>query len=104
MHTEETMNNVKVTNVVGKTEAQAKAALSGLNIQVIYESDPSKANGVVLKQSVAAGKTLKKGDNITLTVNEIVEEEPEEPIENEEPAENEVVDEPNDVVDVNEVT
>ena len=104
VHTEETMNNVKVTNVVGKTEAQAKAALSGLNIQVIYESDPSKANGVVLKQSVAAGKTLKKGDNITLTVNEIVEEEPEEPIENEEPAENEVVDEPNDVVDVNEVT
>lgn len=103
VHTEETMNNVKVTNVVGKTEAQAKRVLSGLNIQVIYESDPSKANGVVLKQSVAAGKTLKKGDNITLTVNEIVEEEPEEPVENTQPEVNEPADEPENVTEANEV-
>ena len=90
VHTEETMNNVKVTNVVGKTEAQAKKALSGLNIQIVYESDPSKSNGVVLRQSVSAGKTLKKGDNITLTINEITTQEPEEPEEPEEPIENEI--------------
>ena len=104
IHTEETMNNVKVINVVGKTEAQAKSALKGLNIQVVYESDPSKKNGVVLRQSVSAGKTLKKGDNITLTINEIIEEEPEEPTKNEEPEENEIVDDANEVVDANEIT
>ena len=37
----------------------------------VYESDSTKASGVVLKQSVEVGTKLKKGDTITITVNEI---------------------------------
>ena len=90
-HTEKTMA-IKVVNVVGMTEANAKSALEGLQISVVYESDSSKEDGVVLKQSVNGGKTLVKGDKITITVNKIVETEPEEPAEDpetepEEPAE-----------------
>ena len=69
-HTEETMA-ITVENVVGLTEAQAKTKLTGLTIQTVYESDSTKASGVVLKQSVEVGTKLKKGDTITITVNEI---------------------------------
>ena len=71
-HTEKTMA-IEVVNVVGMTEANAKSALSGLDINVIYGSDSSKANGVVLKQSVSGGTTLTKGDKITITVNRVTE-------------------------------
>ena len=64
---------IEVVNVVGMTEANAKSALSGLDINVIYGSDSSKANGVVLKQSVSGGTTLTKGDKITITVNRVTE-------------------------------
>ena len=79
-HTEKTMA-IKVVNVVGMTEANAKSALSGLTINVIYSTDSSKANGVVLNQSVGSGKTLAKGDKITITVNRVTETQPEEPVE-----------------------
>ena len=69
-HTEKTMG-VTVTNVVGKTEAQARTALAGLTIKVVYDSDTTKANGVVLAQDQKAETKLVKGDTITLTVNKI---------------------------------
>ena len=77
-HTKATMA-VSVQNVVGLTLNQAKTKLAGLTIKIVYDTDATKANGVVLKQSVAAGKELVKGDTITLTINKIVETEPEEP-------------------------
>ena len=69
-HTEKTMG-VTVVNVVGKTEAEARKALTGLTIKVVYDNDTTSANGVVLKQDIKEGTKLVKGDTITLTVNKI---------------------------------
>ena len=81
---------ITVTNVVGMTETQAREALSGLTIQVVYSSDSTKQNGVVLSQSAAEGTKLTKGATITLTVNQISttdpNDEPEEPTTPEEPS------------------
>lgn len=70
LHTEETAP-VSVPNVIGKTETAAKDELIGLNIKVITGEDKTKANGVVLRQSLAAGTSVKKGTTITITVNQI---------------------------------
>ena len=70
IHTEETQKIV-VPNVIGKTETAAKDALIGLNVKVIFEEDTSKTNGVVLKQSIAAGTSVDKKTTITLTINNI---------------------------------
>ncbi len=70
IHTEETQKIV-VANVIGKTETVAKDALIGLNINVTFAEDKSKANGVVLKQSLAEGTSVKKGTSITITINNI---------------------------------
>ena len=107
-HTEETMS-ITITNVIGKSESSARKALNGLTIKVVYESDPTKANGVVLKQSLASGKKAKKGDTITLTINKIEEpetedpDEPEEPTNNEEVPANNTVDEPTNIIDGNNI-
>lgn len=69
-HTEET-SKITVPNVVGKTEAQAKTALAGLKIQVIYETHADKANGIVIRQTLAEGTKVDKGVAIVITVNEV---------------------------------
>ena len=70
IHTEETQT-VTITNLIGKTETEAKDALTGLTVKVVFSEDKSKANGVVLKQSLSAGTKAKKGSTITLTINEL---------------------------------
>ena len=102
IHTAETMG-VTVPNVVGKTEAEAKQLLSGLKIEVVYSTDSTQPNGVVLSQSVAEGTAAKKGDAITITVNEITTTPPatEEPTT---PVTNEVGENNNTVVETNTVT
>ena len=70
---------VAVQNVIGLTLTQAQTKLSGLTVKIVYATDSTKANGIVLAQSIKAGKQLVKGDEITLTVNKIEEPEPEEP-------------------------
>lgn len=70
VHTEET-NKITVVNVVGKTEAEAKTLLAGLNIQVIEGHDSTQANGVVLRQSLAEGTKVDRGVSIAITVNNI---------------------------------
>ena len=77
-HTKATMA-INVQNVVGLTLAEAKAKLTGLTIKTVNATDNTKENGVILKQSVAAGEELIKGDTIILTINNVVEVEPEEP-------------------------
>ena len=99
-HTEKTMS-ITVADVVGKSESEARKALEGLTIKIAYESDPTKSNGIVLKQSLTKGKKVTKGDTITLTINKI--EEPEEPIVNEEVPANNTIDESNDIIDGNNV-
>lgn len=69
-HTEET-NKITVPNVVGKTEAEARTLLAGLNIEVIEAHDSSQANGVVLRQSLAEGTKVDKGVSIVITVNNV---------------------------------
>ena len=98
-HTEATMT-IKVVNVVGMTEQEAKDALSGLLVQIVYGTDTSMENGVVLAQNVAEGTELKRGESITITVNDIGSSNPEEPEEPEDPEENEIED-PNSTVDTN---
>lgn len=63
--------DITVPNVYGKTEAEARKALSGLNINVTYKSDTTKANGVVLSQSIKANSVVSKQASITITVNKI---------------------------------
>lgn len=80
LHTEETMN-VTVQNVVGKTQAEAKRILNGLKIQVVYESSPNQENGIVLKQSINEGESVKKDTQIILTVNKkVTQQQPKPPV------------------------
>lgn len=72
-HNEDT-NKVVVENVVGKLEADAKLALAGLNVQVIEGHDSTKANGIVLTQSLTEGTKVEKGVSITITVNKLANE------------------------------
>ena len=69
------IKQVTVGSVTGKTEAQAQSELSalGLKVTVAYEENTSKANGVVLKQSIESGTTVDQGTSITITVNKIQE-------------------------------
>ena len=70
------IKQVTVISVIGQDEATAKTNLSnlGLNVNVAYDEDTSKDNGVVLKQSIDSGKTVDEGTTITLTVNKVVED------------------------------
>ncbi len=66
--------NVIVPNVVGKTESEAKSTLenSKLTVNVKYDEDATKSNGVVLAQSYPQNQTLKEGTVIEITVNKVV--------------------------------
>ncbi len=64
-----------VPDVIGKTEAEAKKTLEaqGFIVVIVSSEDSSKPNGVVLKQSIDAGKTVEKGSSITITINSFEE-------------------------------
>ena len=57
--------------MVGKTEAEAKTALAGLTVQVIYEHNSAVANGTVIRQSLAPDTKVDKGVTIVITVNQL---------------------------------
>ncbi len=69
------IKQVEMTSVIGKSEADARNTLQslGLKINVAYEENSSKANGIVLKQSIDAGKQIDQGTTVTITVNKIEE-------------------------------
>lgn len=69
------IKQVNVVSVTGQNEANAKTTLTGLGLKVnvAYEEDTSKADGIVLKQSIEGGKTVNEGTTITITVNKIAE-------------------------------
>ena len=69
------IKQVNVVSVAGQNEANAKTTLTGLGLKVnvAYEEDTSKADGIVLKQSLEGGKTVDEGTTITITVNKIAE-------------------------------
>ena len=68
------IKQVKVQNVVGQTEANAKAALEGQGLKVnVSYVDSTNNNGIVARQSVAEGTTVNEGTTVTLTVNKVAE-------------------------------
>ena len=69
------IKQVSVPSLVNKTEEVASKELTdaGLKVEVVYEEDTTKTNGVVLKQSVDVGKVVDEGTTVVITVNQIVE-------------------------------
>lgn len=67
------IKQVNVVSVIGQSEANAKTTLTGLGLKVnvAYEEDTSKADGIVLKQSLEGGKTVNEGTTVTITVNKV---------------------------------
>lgn len=63
---------VLVPNLVGKTEAAAKAELAAAGLKygiTTYETDSKKSAGIVLSQSIDANKMVDKDKEIDLVVN-----------------------------------
>lgn len=71
-------NMVKVKNVVGKTEAAARADLVGLTIKVKYK-ESTKTPGLVISQSIKENEVVTKNTTITLTISKKKETTPETP-------------------------
>ena len=69
------IKQVVVTSVLYRDEATAKQTLesAGLVVNVEYDEDTTRGNGVVLRQSISSGTTVDEGTTITITVNKLVE-------------------------------
>ena len=69
------IKQITMEHVIGKAEDDAKKTLTdlGFEVNVVYEEDTSKDDGVVLKQSLDVGTTVDEGTKVTLTVNKIAE-------------------------------
>ena len=69
------IKQITMTNVVGKTEADAKKELEdiGFVVNVEYEEDTSKDDGIVLRQTVDEGTTVNDGTTVMIVVNRIEE-------------------------------
>ena len=65
--------DVIVPSVVNKTEGEARSTLEGLGlaVEVTYEENSNKSDGVVISQSISANKTVKEGTSITISVNKL---------------------------------
>ena len=63
--------DVIMVNVVGKSEAEATGQLQGMNlvVDVKYDEDTSKTDGIVLAQTIEEGKVIKEQSTVTITVN-----------------------------------
>ena len=63
--------DVIVPSVLNETQENAVSKLTALNlvVNVSYEENASKSDGIVTSQSVNPGKTLKEGDKIEVVVN-----------------------------------
>ena len=65
--------DVIVPSVVNKSEIDARNELTalGLVVDVTYEENTNKSDGLVISQSVNANKTVKEGSTVTLSVNKL---------------------------------
>ena len=63
--------DVVVPNLINETEASAKTKLTdlGLVLNISYEENPNKSDKIVTYQSIPAGKTVKEGVTVDVTVN-----------------------------------
>lgn len=71
VHKEPEKKEVEVPNVIGKKLADAKKALEakGLKVEIVYEENKNKDDGIVLKQSKEEKTKVEEGTTITITVN-----------------------------------
>ena len=70
------IEQVEVPDLSGKTESEAKTAISNAKLKwksTDKMSDSSKPNGVVVNQSISSGSMVDKDSEITITVNEFDE-------------------------------
>ena len=67
------IKQITMEHVIGKAEDEAKKTLTdlGFEVNVVYEEDTSKDDGVVLKQSLDVGEIVDEGTKVTLTVNKV---------------------------------
>ena len=67
------IKQITMEHVIGEKEADAKKTLTdlGFEVDIVYEEDTSKDDGIVLKQSIDVGTTVDEGTKVTLTVNKI---------------------------------
>lgn len=67
--------NVKVPNLIGASEIQARTTLTqaGFMVRIVEAYDPSQPEGTVLAQAPAAGETRTLGSFVTVTINVIDE-------------------------------
>ena len=65
--------DVTLPQLTGKTEAEAKAELEGLGllVEVSYEENNTKSDGIVTSQSIGKGKIVKEGSTIEIIVNKL---------------------------------
>ena len=76
IHVSTGVKKSSVPSIIGKSEDDAKKTLTDLGLQVTVANDVdlSKEDGIVLKQSVDAGKEAEQGSSVTITVNKLPEE------------------------------
>ena len=69
------VKQITMEYVIGEKEADAKKKLKdiGFDVNVVYEEDTGKDDGIVLKQSIDTGTTVKDGTKVILTVNKIAQ-------------------------------
>ncbi len=72
--------NVKVPDLLGKTQEQAKAALEevGLMLGKVTESESDKPEGTVISQGISEGVSIETGQSVSIVIS-IGTHEPEEP-------------------------
>jgi len=76
IHISTGIEQVQVPDLSGKSEADAKAAITSAKLTykaTIVSNDPSKPNGAVVSQDIAPGSTVDKNTAITITVNQFNE-------------------------------
>ncbi len=71
IHVSTGIPKVKVPSVIGKSEADARSALTsvGLKVEIKTAEDTSKDNNVVISQSINAGDEVEEETTVTITVN-----------------------------------
>ena len=73
VHKEPEKREVEVPNVIGKKSSEAKKALEdrGIKVEIVYEENKNKDDGIVLKQSKDGGTKVEEGTTVTITVNRV---------------------------------
>ena len=63
--------NVKVPDLIGASEIQARTTLTqaGFLVRIVDASDPTQPEGIVLAQAPQAGETKTLGSYVTVTIN-----------------------------------